>query len=224
MENIMLSKLDFDECSRYLGYKGIKPDANIFEMMKECEEQLVKMAVPRFLYKCFDISKYENGILIKNTDIVLTGESICTHLNGCTRIAIIAATLSVQTDRLIRKYSAYDMTKAVIIDALATVAIEQLCDNIELVVKEKEAVKDLTSRFGFGYGDLPIQLENDVLSLINATKEIGLCISDSYVLMPQKSVLCIVGLGKKDMYRKSCDNCNLKGKCQYNRRGESCGI
>ena len=224
MDNIKLSKLDFDECARYLGYKGIKPDDNILDIMQECEEQLIESAVPRFLYKCFDITENDDGIRIAGSDILLTGKSISSHLNGCSRIAIIAATLSIQTDKLIRRCSMKDMSKAVIIDALATVAIEQLCDNIELLIKKNEKINDLTSRFGFGYGDLSIELEKDVINLINAAKEIGLCLSDSCVLIPQKSVLCIVGLGKKDLYKKSCDNCNLKGKCEYNRRGETCEI
>ena len=37
MENIKLSKLDFDECARYLGYKGIKPDNNILDIVL-CED------------------------------------------------------------------------------------------------------------------------------------------------------------------------------------------
>ena len=62
MKEIFLSALNLDECARYLGYKGNTPDENILKIMKECEEQLVKTAVPRFLYKKFQISSNDDGV------------------------------------------------------------------------------------------------------------------------------------------------------------------
>ena len=224
MDSINLSKMDYAECARYLGYKGNIPDESILFIMKECEEQLINSAVPRFLYKCFPIEEMEDGIVVNNTELVLTGESIKKHLNGCNKIALIAATLSLEVDKLIKLYSIKDMAKTVVLDAMAAVAIEQLCDKVELLIKENENENVLTSRFGVGYGDLPIELEKDILKILNTEKEIGLYSSDSYTLTPKKSVVCIVGFGGAERHSKSCDNCNMYNKCKYSKRGESCGI
>ena len=225
MKNVELTKLDYDECARYLGYKGETPTDDILLIMQECEEQLIRSAVPRFLYKCFNIMETEEGILLENSNILLTGDSIKNHLKGIDRIAIIAATLSVEVDKLIKRLSILDMTKALITDAFATVAIEQICDKVEKYIKENEHISDITTRYGIGYGDLPIEIMPDMLKVMNTQKEIGLCSTSSFTLTPCKSVLCIIGFGKTmEVKRKTCSICNLKDKCEYKKRGEACGI
>lgn len=39
--------------------------------MDECEELVLKTAVPRFIYKKFDFTVNEDGVTFKNTSMVL---------------------------------------------------------------------------------------------------------------------------------------------------------
>lgn len=226
MKNIKITKLNFEEAARYLGYKGNTPDSKVLDIMKQAENEIIESAVPRYLYKKFPIKNTDTGIEVIGTNIVLTGNSIKLHLNGCSEVYLICATLSSQVDRLIRITELKDMAKALIVDTMASVAIENVCEQVEDIIHKENEEKYLTYRFGIGYGDLPISLEPDFLKVLNAEKLVGLCSTENFILSPRKSVVCVMGVSdNKIMQRKqSCSICNMQGRCEYRKRGDRCGF
>jgi cobalamin-dependent methionine synthase I len=52
----------------------------------------------------------------------------------------------------------------------------------------------LRPRFSPGYGDLSLSVQSDLLNVLDARRNIGLTLSDSLMMIPQKSVTAIVGL------------------------------
>lgn len=70
---------------------------------------------------------------------------------------IFAATISDGIDRQLRIAQVSDITKAFVMDSLASVAVEQVCDKFEQILKEQTQGYYQTFRFGLGYGDLPIE-------------------------------------------------------------------
>lgn len=226
MNDITLSGLNYSEGARYMGYKGNVPEENILAIMKTCEEIILNKAVPRYLYKKFPIVFKDEGVEVVGTSMILTGNSVRKHLKECHSVYLMCATLSMEIDKEIRVAQLNDMTKAVIMDAFAGVAIEQLCEKIEEKIHSIEPDKYLTYRYGLGYGDLPLSLEPEFLKIMNAEKLIGLCTSDSLILSPRKSVVCIVGVSDNEIgeQKRSCSVCNLGGRCEYRKRGERCGF
>ncbi|NLL93396.1 MAG: methionine synthase [Clostridiales bacterium] len=226
MNNIKLSNLNKEECARYLGYKGNSPDERVKNIMDDCEMDIINTAIPRYLYRQFPIEFKANGVEVLGTSLLLTGNSIRNHLEGCSKVFILAATLSGEMDRLIARTQINDMAKAVILDAMAGVAIEQVCDKAEVQMKKEIEGKYFTYRFGIGYGDLPIFLEHEILDVLNASKLIGLCSNESYILTPRKSVLCIIGISDKEIksMRRGCSTCKLSNRCEFRKRGDRCGF
>ncbi len=111
------------------------------------------------------------------------------HLHGCERAVIFAATVGLGLDRLLQKYGKLSPVKALFLQAFGTERIEALCD---VFCKEMEAKK---TRFSAGYGDLAIETQKEILSLLEAPKKIGVCLSDSMLMSPSKSVTAFLGLG-----------------------------
>ena len=219
--NISLKKVNRDELYRYIG----TPDDNVRGIIDESEKEFLSLVKPCYVWDLFDIENIQEGVSISGSDVVLTGNSIKNHLNGCKRIAILAATLSNEADKIIRKYQINHMAKAVIVDAYASVAIEQVCDMAEEDILSYVPEDYLTYRFGVGYGDLPLELEKNILDLLQAQKNIGLCVTESNILTPVKSVVCIIGISDKPMNKgqKGCTTCNLKSTCKYKKQGLNCG-
>lgn len=230
MNNIMLTELNYAECARYLGYGKNTPDENVKELMRECETEIRGCAVPRFIYRIFDICRQEEGIRLVGTDMLLTGNSIREHLEGCDRLALLCATLSDKVDRLIRRTEITDMAKALIVDAMASSAVEQVCDKAEGIIRDEYLQRYgqayFTWRFGFGYGDLPLQEEVMALKLLNADKMIGVSINDSLIMFPRKTVACIIGISGEEITsrRRGCISCNMRDRCKFRLRGERCGF
>ena len=52
----------------------------------------------------------------------------------------------------------------------------------------------LTHRFSPGYGDLSMNVTEDIITILNATKRIGLSVTRSLMMSPVKSVTAIAGL------------------------------
>lgn len=219
--NISLEKVNRDELYRYIG----TPDDIVRGIIDESEKEFLSIVKPCYTWELFDVENVEDGILVTGTDVILTGNSIKTHLKGCKRIVLLAATLSNEADKIIRKYQINHMAKAVIIDAYASVAVEQVCDMAEEDILSYMPNHYLTYRFGVGYGDLPLELEQDILQVLQASKSIGLCVTEANILTPIKSVVCIIGISDTpmDTGQKGCVTCNIKDTCKYRKQGLNCG-
>lgn len=127
-------------------------------------------------------------------------------------------------DGLIRKAQVEDMARAVVLDALASVAVEQLCQKLEEQIGCDFAQYYKTWRFSPGYGDLPIELQRDFLNVLDAPRKIGVCTSESCMLTPAKSVTAVIGLSREEIKKKrrSCADCTMRERCAFRKAGERC--
>ena len=196
--DIVLGQLDKNEALRYMGHRGEDIDEQLDKLITKCEKEVLSCVKPRFVYKVCDISREEKGILVKDTNLFLTGNSIKKHLDGC--------------------------DEAVAIDSLCSVAVEQACDRAELIIKEENPGYYQTFRFGLGYGDLPISLQGQFLHVLNAPKQIGLNVSSTDMLTPTKSVTAVIGLSKNPIPQRArgCQTCSMNKKCQFRQKGGRC--
>lgn len=219
-----LRKLDRAEAFRYMGHKGGEIPENMNALADECEERLFGAAVPKFVYALFDIGHTADGILVKNTPLILRGKSISEHLSPCEKCVLMAATLGAGADGVIRGYESGAMEKAVIADCLASAAIEQVCDAAEAEIREKLAGMNFTWRFSPGYGDLPLDIQSDFLAALNAQKRIGLTVTDNLILIPRKSVTAVIGVSDHEIPKglRGCAACNMRDKCAFRKNNTHC--
>ena len=196
-----------------MGHGGAEPDDRLLALIEQCEREVLDAAQPRFVYRVCEIENESSGVAVKGTNLVLTGNSIREHLSGCERAVLMAVTVSAGIDRLIRIAQLEDMAKAVVIDSLASVAVEQACDRAEEIF-----------RFGLGYGDLPVSLQGAFLNVLNAPKQIGLNVSASDMLTPTKSVTAVIGLSREPVSAKArgCQTCSMRDTCKFRQKGGRC--
>ena len=84
----------------------------------------------------------------------------------------MAATLGINIEKDIKKYSCTELTKGIIIDSCATTAIEEVCDKVQNEI-ENNILKNgqyLTFRYSPGYGDLSIEKNTEILTILNGQK------------------------------------------------------
>lgn len=223
---IIVEQLNRAEALRYMGQASGVCDEQLEQVMEVAEQILLKTIKPRYLFKVFDIRMCEDGVELSNCSLRLPGNDIKQHLEKCEKAVLMCATLSSDVDALIRKEELQDVLRAFAVDCLASVAIEQLCDKVELVIKENFSEYEMTWRYGVGYGDLPISLQKDFLNVMNAPKMIGLNVTNSNILTPRKSVTAIIGLSKEKIEhaKRGCAVCNMRETCQYRKKGNRCNV
>lgn len=220
---IEIKNIDKSEAIRYMGYKDTLPDVNMTKIILQCEQDLLKVIKPRYVYKVFDLDFTNENVCLNGASLELKGSSIKEHLQGCEKAIIMCATLSGDVDTLLRRNELANMVNALVLDALANAAIEQVCDEVERIILQEFEGYHHTWRFGVGYGDFPLATQKSLLETLDAGKRIGVCATESFILTPRKSVTCVIGLSKVEVHgKKSCDHCNLKDTCNFRKNGTSC--
>lgn len=213
---INLTSLNRNECIRYLGDSKVQMNLQMEQLLDICEEEILKTAEPKYLYKEIDV----------NTTELLHGNDIKEHLKDCQKALVMCATLGIGIDNLIRKTQIVDMAKAVVLDSFASVAVEQVCNLLDEIIAEKYEGEFITFRFSPGYGDYPISLQEKFLQILDAPRKIGLCTNETYLLTPTKSVTAVIGVSENEIEKKKrgCAVCSLKGSCRFRKAGSHCGF
>lgn len=201
-----------EEALRYLGYGKNTPTEITERLIAECEKELLSAIQARCCYARTEISfPKENVVNIGFGDI--ESKSLYNHLKGCHSVILFATTLGVGVDRLIAKYNRLSPSKSVVIDALASSAIEYFSDVCELEITKDE--EKHCARFSAGYGDFSIEHQKDFIRCLDVARKLGITLSDSLLMTPTKSVTAVIGLGAT---AKTCGNkcmsCNNKN-CIY---------
>ncbi len=223
---ITIDKVNIDEALRYMGYKKNIDIENIKPILIECEKNLLNEVNYRYCYKVFDIEKSNDIVKLKNTDLILEGNSIKNHLAECNKAILMACTLSDKVDKLINRLNIIDMTASLITDSMASALIEQFCNKVEDEIRTNLSLKYITWRFSPGYGDLPINIQNNFIKILNAHKLIGLTATNNNILIPRKSVTAIIGISDLPIPQKKrgCAICSMNKTCQFRKRGTHCGF
>ena len=218
-----LETIDTNEILHFLGYGVEKPDDNLLSTIEEMKNKVLKLAVPRFIYREFAL---EDGNPV-GTDLQLPGKDIRRLFKESHHCILLAATLGTQVEKEGKRLQLQDMGKAVIFDSCASAAIEQVCDIVQEELREIYAKKQqyLTDRYSCGYGDLPLTIQNDFLKVLDAPRKIGLYANDSCLLVPRKSVTAIIGVADQiqPAILRGCAHCLLRDTCEYRRGGTVCG-
>lgn len=183
------------EAIRYLGYGRSTVDEKTLQLMRESFVELEQLAKKKFVYRIFELEESDDGQLMIGK-LNVKSRDLAKNLHGCKRAILFAATLGVDVDREIRKYEVLHISKAVVLQACAAAYLEAYCDEMQKKLAElfHEEGCSLRPRFSPGYGDFFISHQEDVLRMLEATKKIGLTMTEAYMLTPTKSVTAIIGV------------------------------
>lgn len=218
--------IDKNEVLRYLGYSGQSIDKSIESLLEECIIELKMTSKGKYVYSIFDIERCNNSIALKDTILSFSGTDINKHLMYSEKCALMAATLGIEVDKCIGFYIKTDLTKGIILDACASVAIEGLCDTLEEEIKGKanDMGYEITNRFSPGYGDFPICIQKNILGVLKAYQSIGLTVNESHIMLPRKSVTAVIGFQKVKCAEKNdkCSRCN-QSDCLYRKSSDGNG-
>jgi len=117
------------------------------------------------------------------------------NLSGCREAFVFAVTLGHGVERLLSKMSRLSSADFFIYDAACSALAESVCDIAENIIKGDIFCKP---RFSPGYGDLPLSVQKDVLSVLNAEKLLGITLTDTNLMIPQKSITAFIGIRNQE--------------------------
>lgn len=214
-----------DEVLRYLGYRGQSVDAALDERIDALIARCVEVSEPAWTFRVFPIAFEEDGIHLVGTNLVLTGQSIRSHLAESTLCAVMAATAGIANERELRRLSLLNGLDGMVFDAAGSALAEAAADacNASIVAYAHERGLHTTWRFSPGYGDLPLDLQPEIARVLELEKRLGISVTDSLMLIPAKSVTAFVGLSETPQEtERSCAACGFFEYCSIRKGGSTC--
>ncbi len=178
-----------------LRYSGAGAGAvELDTLTRECLAELDGALTYKICWRTFDISA--DGTMLDLGFTKTASSALSKNLHGCDRIVLFAATVGIELDRLIARYSRVSPSKALILQAIGAERIEALCDAFCVEISElaKENGCSVCPRFSPGYGDLALSLQRDIFSVLDCSRKIGLTLNESLLMSPTKSVTAIIGI------------------------------
>jgi len=198
----------------YLRYAGTTPQAVSAEersLIQKCLSEVENKLIYKVCWGRFPVRRTENGLDFGFLQTESKG--LAKNLEGCEEVIVFAATIGLEIDRLIRRYTSLSPAKALFFQAIGAERIESLCDAFCEDMKGKGLL--LRPRFSPGYGDLPLELQKDLFRVLDCPRKIGLTLNESLLMSPSKSVTAIIGIGRGEAEAENkCSACE-KSDCAY---------
>lgn len=121
-------------------------------------------------------------------------KDLAQNLKNCATVYLTAATLGPQVDSVIRREQILNPAMAVVLQSAGAMFAEKLVDYANSAIKDdaRKRGKTTKTRFSPGYGDIPLEVQKIFFRLLPCAK-IGLTLTDSLIMAPEKSVTAFVG-------------------------------
>lgn len=219
---LQLTTFNRNEVLQYLRWTGSEIPPEIDALIDACMAQTLQVIAPRYTWVCRTIDRQA-----RTPSLAFLGQDVPALLEDCSRVIFFAATLGNGLEMAIRQAQVRDLSRALVLDCCGSAAIEAVCDAAEREIFQALDAPDcyLTDRFSPGYGDLPVEVQPELLALLDGPRRIGLNLTASKILVPRKSVTALMGIADRPQTRRfrGCAYCSMFETCAFRKAGKTCG-
>lgn len=171
-------------------------DENFLNKLEKLTVDALTFMEPKASFEFTEFTVQEDTVFLRKFNISFKSKNIIKILNGKSLIYIMACTLGEELGRHVSESD--NVSDAFILDAIGSETVEVLANNVNRIIRqdaEMHGLPSLSMRFSPGYGDLNLNLQKDLLSIVNA-QEIGITLTQTGLMYPQKSITALIGAGK----------------------------
>ena len=212
--------IDREEVLRYQGYskkRVKKPNRNILQITEEEINRSYNLFKPQGIYCLIKIISFtsKGRINLKNGLTFRFPKSIINQLKEVSHLLVGVVTIGDFLEKKVSElFSQREYPRALALDAVGTVAVEDFSREVRKLARQevKEQGFKTSRHFSPGYGDWEVPQQDIIFKSIPADN-IGVRLTKGYMMLPQKSLSWIIGIGKEMIISSEEDN-NC-GNCQY---------
>ena len=203
-------KIDVDQVCKILGYHGkftITP--RISSIIKGYTENAYNLMEPSYSYVIRDVERVRRSSVFVGGSILFESIVISKLLANCSKVAIFVATIGNRLEEMVIKLSIDGLVlQSAVLDAIGSVATDSLADNVQSEIAEIAARQGLviSPRFSPGYCDWTIRQQRAVFEAV-ATERAGVNLTEGFLMVPQKSISGIIGMGTDREHVKRYNPC-----------------
>jgi hypothetical protein len=210
--------------------QGADPDAIRSRrplLIKSTEEAIIKgipLLHPTVLYETFSVKGlvHERLELADNSNhpgkSYLSGPLIAQHLARAQVIIVMICTIGNELDECVSSMFKIDPMVGLALDGVGSAAVENLsiqtCNYFEANAKNDGLTT--TMPLNPGMVGWPVDQGQPQIFTLLDSEEIRVSLTDSCMMIPNKSLSMILGIGEDvTTIGSSCDYCSLQGICKY---------
>jgi hypothetical protein len=213
--------IDTEQVLKSMGYgtKGV-PSARVESLVKEYADNICHLIEPSYSYFIRDVNSVRGSRVFIEGSITFRSNVIARLLEDCQKVAVFVLTVGGRLSELVRQLSKDGlMVQAAVLDAIGSDAAETLAHVVQdIVAQEAEAEgMGISQRFSPGYCDWRVSQQKMVFRAMGS-KTAGVRLTDGCLMIPQKSISGIIGIGPADKVESynPCLTCN-KSDCEGRR-------
>ena len=182
------------EILRYAGCK--EADEATLALLSSCLAEALPQLSYKLVYRIVSLDM--SGGVCDFGSFSVDSADLFKNLTGAGNVVLFVATVGVALDRLIKKYSRTSPARALMLSAIGAERCEALCDAFCSEMWEKYG--RVRPRFSPGFGGVPLSVQRDMFSLLSPEKHIGVCLNESLLMSPSKSVTAFLGVKSNEIY------------------------
>jgi hypothetical protein len=201
------------------GQKKKSLPKSIRKKVQTARQKLNSLIKPSVHYRILQPGAMDNDVVQLDETVEFTSAKLAKTLKNAEEIVCFVGTIGTgvenEINRLLGKQKLAD---AYILDAMASVAVENMIDRFQDLMENRFSAEDrtVTYRFSPGYCDWPVTQQKKLFNIFDG-KEIDVELLDSCLMKPRKSISGVFGITSQESESYNpCQDCPSR-RCESRR-------
>jgi hypothetical protein len=172
---------------------------------------------PAVLTRAVAVREHRHERILLENGTLLTGPLVARHLSGAQRITAVVCTIGPELENLASSWMQENPLLALALDGLGNAAVEILAQQVCGRIGKQAQAKGLQASTPLSPGepDWPVEVGQPQIFALLDPSQAGVTFSSGGMMIPQKSISFVVGIGPAMAQTDACDVCSLKETCRY---------
>jgi hypothetical protein len=214
-----LIDIDSQQVLQHIGYGAdCEPTARIESLVNEYVDNTCHLIEPAYSYVIRDIKSVRGSRVVLEDSVTFKSGVVAQLAKQCGKVALFIVTIGSRLEDMVRHLSEGGlMLQASVLDTIGSGVTETVADFVQGKIGEIARADGLyiSRRFSPGYCDWDVSQQKMVFRAMNGNHA-GVRLTEGYLMLPQKSISGIVGIGPIEVedYNpcKTCDKQDCVGR------------
>lgn len=209
-------ELDKRHILRRIGYKDdCEPSSRIAALISDHVQIAKQLIKPSYSYVISNIDMVRESNIFIGECVVFRSHVIARLLEQCQQVGAFLVTIGNKLeDEAARLADERSILESYVMDAIGSSAVEKIAELLEAEIRKTASTEGLciSRRFSPGYCDWSIRQQKELFRMVDGGS-VGVRLTAGYLMIPQKSISGIVGIGPScvdiEAYNP-CRTCNKR--------------
>ncbi len=212
--------IENDDLAKLLGGQEKKSlSKSIRKKLRTARQKLNKLIKPSVHYRIVKPSAMDNDVVQLDETVEFSSTQLAKTLKNAEEIVCFVGTIGTGVENEInRLLGKQKLAEAYILDAMASVAVENMIDRFQDLMENRFSAEDrtVTLRFSPGYCDWPVTQQKKLFDIFDP-KQLNVELMDSCLMKPRKSVSGVFGITPEESESYNpCRDCPTR-RCESRR-------